>query len=612
MSADRSVAGAGNPTDRSVAGAGTQTTTTVTTGSDVVTSYSTPSTSKSSASAAAKKKQEEEEKKQQEQTQAQINNTAAINKYRKGDLDKITKNRTGDINAIAKARQDEMDQAAQMQLNSILQQRQDNDAALAARQAQIMRGVDWQSQQQKEQSMLANLRNRMGNSAYGSSIQDLAQNMARIDDMADVQLLEAWKQNEDLAYNDWFKTDEQLAADYNNQVASILDEFSQFKSDYSDQYSKQQREYENEISKLYTNYWTTESNLNAQLASKSNMEKSAKGKTNTQKISEAKEVSKAMKKIAKDPGSIQQFLTGADDWLINKYGKAGELIIDVYKKLDKGKGIKTDAFKKAINEAADSYVSKVTNKYTASTGTGTDKYTLPNVDLTTLAKMPQSILLGPSSALSKMLATQTAGDSYNPRTRNFVRGAGAQEAYGGSSGSVDMSKAANTGFTDNLSPFNKTVANTASSKSGPALQGIKSTVNTTTPTAQTRVSFTPSNVSNKNKNSKGSSGSSSKDNKSGTLKVPDAVLKAATTGASGVQNKASSDSQKRTLEMSNLSTSQSSTLKVPKAVQKAANTGSSGVQNKTSSSGKKRTSEMSKLSAPKSSSKKGGKNKKKK
>lgn len=65
---------------------------------------------------------------------------------------------------------------------------------------------DWYSQQQKEQATTTQLRDRMGNAAYGSGLLDLADDIARVDDMADVQVLRSYEDNIDNAWQNYYET----------------------------------------------------------------------------------------------------------------------------------------------------------------------------------------------------------------------------------------------------------------------------------------------------------------------------------------------------------------------------------------------------------------------
>lgn len=173
----------------------------------------------------------------QQETQAQINNTAANYMNRAGDLSDLgTQN-----------------------LQSIFDQGEQNKSLFNQTRRQNMKQVEWQPNQQREQSTLQALRNRMGNAAYGSSTTDLMEGLARVDDMNDVNLINTWKQNSDTAYSNWFQANEDLISDYIDQMTAIQDEFS----------------------KLYSQYWSTMSNINPLLATEENLKKSAAGESVT-------------------------------------------------------------------------------------------------------------------------------------------------------------------------------------------------------------------------------------------------------------------------------------------------------------------------------------------
>lgn len=163
----------------------------------------------------------------QKETQNQIWNTQANYFKRRGDMDKLSKDSLGNIEKQMKA----------------------NDALLRQQNVQNQRSIQWQPNQQREQSTLMALRNRMGNAAYGSSLVDLNEGMGRVDDMNDEALIESWRENADNAYSNWFQANAQLVSDYNDQATSIEDEYS----------------------KLYSQYWSAMSNLNPMLATYENM-----------------------------------------------------------------------------------------------------------------------------------------------------------------------------------------------------------------------------------------------------------------------------------------------------------------------------------------------------
>ena len=117
-------------------------------------------------------------------------------------------------------------------LNNIQDQRKNNTQQLLMKNAQLARNSEWQPNQQKEQSVLNNMRRTMGNAAYGSGMQDLQEGMSRFDDMADVELINTWKENQDEAYNNWYQANADLISDYNEQVIRTNSAFDEAYNNY--------------------------------------------------------------------------------------------------------------------------------------------------------------------------------------------------------------------------------------------------------------------------------------------------------------------------------------------------------------------------------------------
>ena len=113
---------------------------------------------------------------------------------------------------------DSANKAAKDALDNIQKQRTANAQQLLMKKNQLARQSEWQPNQQKEQSTYANLRRTMGNAAYGSGLTDLNEGMSRYDDMADVQLINTFKENQNNAYNSWYQANADLINDYNEQV----------------------------------------------------------------------------------------------------------------------------------------------------------------------------------------------------------------------------------------------------------------------------------------------------------------------------------------------------------------------------------------------------------
>lgn len=171
----------------------------------------------------------------QEENQAAINNAAGMSSRRGRDMDKLGQDSLSNIS----------DQIAQ-NVELYKQTRRRN-----------MQNVEWQPQQQKEQSTLSALRSRMGNAANGSGLVDLMEGLARVDDMADNALINTFKQNSDAAYDNWFQANEDLISDYIEQAIAIQDEYS----------------------KLFSQYWSTISNINPKLASEGNIDMTARNES---------------------------------------------------------------------------------------------------------------------------------------------------------------------------------------------------------------------------------------------------------------------------------------------------------------------------------------------
>ena len=384
-------------------------------------------------------------------TNDQIQNLGDISSDRKKDITKNTKGRMRDFKGIIKGRAKEMSEIGADQLKNIQKQRTANNKALEQNRRNIMKSVQWQPNQQKEQSMLMALRNRMGNAAYGSGIQDLLEGMQRIDDMNDVELIDAWRQNENNAYENWRQAEQGLIADYDDQVASILDEFSQFNADSNDNLSKMKWDYNDEISSGYAQYATSLSNIDPLLASRNNIRKAAKNANGTSKesaeLTKAKNVAKAISLLTKPTkkGSKKKAkktdptkgLSSEEKHAYNEIRRAAN---------DKGKN-NAKAFAKAANKAAKAAVKKA-EKASKVTANG---LTLPNVDMRTPAKLNSKINVKPSNELQKLLVYQKNAPEENPNTIGWIRPDQAQ--YIG--GTLNTSRQANSGFSDNLAAFRR-------------------------------------------------------------------------------------------------------------------------------------------------------------
>ena len=205
---------------------------------------------------------------QHAQKNAQLINTGGNYVKRGNEINDLTQKRLNDFNNAARNRINDLSNIGGKQLDAIEQQRRANDSAYAFNKRAANQQVEWQPNQQKEQSTLMALRNRMGNAAYGSAIQDLREGMGRVDDMNDFNLIEAWKQNMNQIYGNYFQTDSALVSDYNDKIADILDKFSTFKADYNNEISEMRSKYSDTMSDLFSQYWATMSNIHPELATR--------------------------------------------------------------------------------------------------------------------------------------------------------------------------------------------------------------------------------------------------------------------------------------------------------------------------------------------------------
>lgn len=208
---------------------------------------------------------------QQAKTQAQIDNTGANYGKRGGDITKNTKDRLGDFNKSAQQRMNDMSNIGGKQLDTIQQQIDANQAAYTKNVRNANQQVEWQPNEQKKQSTLMAQRNRLGNGILGSAAQDLIEGLIRVDDMADVGLINAWKQNMNSLYSNMYQADTALKADWGDKIADILDQFSSFKADYNNEISEMKTSYNDTMSDLYSQYWATLSNINPELATEANL-----------------------------------------------------------------------------------------------------------------------------------------------------------------------------------------------------------------------------------------------------------------------------------------------------------------------------------------------------
>jgi len=180
-------------------------------------------------------------------------------------------------------------------LDNIQQQRKANAQQLLMKQNQIARDTEWQPNQQKEQSVLNNLRRTMGNAAYGSGILDLQEGLKRFDDMADVELINTWKENQDEAYNNWYQANSDLISDYNEQAMRTQSAFDE----------------------AYNNYLSNIANINSKLGKQAYEDKNA-GKKLTQELGIDKDEGTITATIAKNNAAATTGLTNLLKMLTNK------------------------------------------------------------------------------------------------------------------------------------------------------------------------------------------------------------------------------------------------------------------------------------------------------
>ena len=371
-------------------------------------------------------------KKEQKKLQATINNLGNIYGNKKNQLEKDT----------------------DASLNNINQKRSANDATLKQQNAQIMKSVEWQPQQQKEQSTLTSLRDRMGNSAYGSAIVDLQEGMHRVDDMADVQLINTWKQNSDNAYNNWYQADSELVGDYNEAIADA-------KSKMSD---------------LMNQYQAALNNVNPLAASKKNITKASKqaavlatAKKTQKAAAAAAKKNKAAQSLLSNKKSLQKIVNDLKKESKKSKSKNADYTISPFAGMGNGKSYTLKSAQKALTAAtkkanankaiaalnkANKALAKA-KKASTSVGKKTEKITLPKVNM------------NPSSSFTKLTSKTLANSSAkNPLTAGYVRpGKGTDTVLGGARGNYNTADDANKAFAQDLRAYrpNGKIASTAKS-----------------------------------------------------------------------------------------------------------------------------------------------------
>lgn len=390
----------------------------------------------------------------QEKTQATMKNLGDIYGRKKKDLEKQTQAGLDVINDKINA----------------------NNALLKQQQIQLQRNIEWQPQQQKEQSTLSSLRGRMGNAILGSGAVDLMEGLNRIDDMADSQLINTYKQNSDNAYNNWFQANTELVGDYNE----ALNDADQKMSDLLNQYQAAL----NNVNPLAatTENITKASKAEGNLADSKAAVKDAKSALATAKANQKAITQKALNSLSGNVQAKYQSKADLASDAQNRYKQAKDTLADLKKsgnakqiaaartalqaakndylaaRDDKNNYLDTKISKtkyadkvlkaaKKLSSAqkslkkANSSLSKsksATNKE-ITVGEGTEKITIPNIQIT------------PSAAFSKLLKNKMSNaDVANPATMGYIRPDQADTHLGGARGAFDTATEANSAFKDNL------------------------------------------------------------------------------------------------------------------------------------------------------------------
>lgn len=361
----------------------------------------------------------------QKDLQATVNNLGDIYGRKKKQLEKDTKAKLGNIDKQIAA----------------------NNAEHEAQKRQIATQVNWQPQQQKEQSTLMALRNRMGNSAYGSALTDLQEGMGRVDDMADVELINTHKMNLDNAYNNWYQANSELVADYNSAAS----------------------EADSAMADLLNQYQAALNNVSPQAASTKNIKKASKAGANTAKAKAAlKNAKAAYQKAAKAVSATTKAKQK------NKVNQAKAQYLNVKNNPKASAAQKTKAkqayakakaaYKKVVsaaaankaaiaknkaNEAQVNYTNAANRKVTG--GSGDKKVTLRNIDLS------------PSDSFNALIkARSNPASANNPDTVGYIR----PDAAAVRGGSYNTAGNANSAFADNLLPLRSPVQTGSTATAG--------------------------------------------------------------------------------------------------------------------------------------------------
>lgn len=170
-----------------------------------------------------------------------------------------TQQQLDNLNAMYGQRGKDINDYAVRSGQNVRDKMEQNKKAFTAARRNNMKQIQWQPNQQKEQSTLSALRNRMGNAGYGSSQVDLMEGMARVDDMNDVSLINTWKENMDQAYDSYRSAEDDLISDLFELGINT----------------------EDELSKLRAQWWQGLTNINPKLGAKDIIDKALRGEGST-------------------------------------------------------------------------------------------------------------------------------------------------------------------------------------------------------------------------------------------------------------------------------------------------------------------------------------------
>jgi len=364
--------------------------------------------------------------KAQAATQAMIDNTQTLTTRQ---TEQLNKNSGDNFNSYEKNFQDykdATDKAYRKQLGQLQSSREANAKALKATQQSIERGMNLQQREMKQQSTLSALRNRLGNGALGSGLLDLAEGMARVNDAADVEELEARRQNLRNAYADYYSADSAAVDNYNTAVAQIQAAIANDDYEYAQDVANYIANYNSIYGNLDAAYWQNINSASPELAKA--------GLENESAASKAKEEMQTAKK---------------------NYRSAKKALAAETKAASKTGSAVAKATKKAYNEAEKAYKEsksayKKAKNATVTVGEDTDQYTLNAYQMPDRLNLKSSVAPGASKALQKMYTPMEYVSATDPLSSAYVRGNAEARNYAPSSGTPNTRTAANQGYLDNL------------------------------------------------------------------------------------------------------------------------------------------------------------------